>query len=377
MTEHRSSRKRIAQLLYSGLGGHGGVAFGLTDADLSDNWEWTLGFLGIEPLLPDFASRCTFQKIDYRYIKAVPRRPWRSYRPVYRWLRDIRPDIIVLHSLSAILPVRIYSWLNRVPLIAVEHQNNELKSRQEWLFSWLAMQTADAVVLLTARYREELIERFGKLFRPRKVRLIANGIDTSSFGGGSPLSDQSKSIVKIGMAARFSAIKRFDVLIDMLRILQIRRADIDWRLSFAGSGERWHEVHELAERGGISAGLTFEGMLSGAALADWYRGLDIYCHASDGETLSVSILQAMAAGLPIVGSDVEGINNLLSGNPSLGIIVNQQSGTSFSDAIEAIISQPEEARAMAHRAQRAAAQFYSRDRMFESYSFLANELLTR
>lgn len=362
----------VAQILYSGLGGHGGVVTAMIRADRQRRWRHALGFLGVEPLLPAYETFCQAEDVPFQYLPAVPRRPWRSYRPVTRWLNLTRPDIVILHSGTALPGVVPYVLSRGVPLIVVEHQANELKSRQEWLFSILAMRVADAVVTLTPRYREEMQSRFGGWFRPDKVVVIPNGVDTDAFGRAAPFAVTDTGPLRIGMAARFSATKRFDVLIDAIGLLE-QNDDRPWQLSLAGVGEQWDRIR--ADAADSRAGnIVFEGMLSGDALAEWYRSLDIYCHASDGETLSVSVLQAMASSLPVIGSKVEGITNLLDGTPPLGALVATNTGEAFAATAIGHADDPDAARAMGVRARREAERFYGHRAMFSRYAELVERL---
>ena len=55
--------------------------------------------------------------------------------------------------------------------------------------------------------------------------------------------------------------------------------------------------------------------------------INVYIHATDVETLSISILQAMSAGLPILASDVDGISNLLYQEARFGSCVANDEGS--------------------------------------------------
>ncbi len=365
-------KPRVAQVLYSGLGGHGGVVMAMLQANGATRWRTALGFLGIEPLLAAYADFCTARDIPFHYMQATARRPWKSYASLARWLWAGKPDVVILHASTALPGVLPYVRWRGVPLIVVEHQANDLKSRQEWLFSFLSMRLADAVVTLTPRYQDELAQRLGKWFRHDKVMMIPNGIDIAALGPATPLAGGEAMPVLIGMAGRFSATKRFDILIDALAVLQ-RTGGRSWRLSLAGAGEQWDQVRAYAATRGIDA-IRFEGMLTGTALADWYRGLDVYCHASDGETLSVSVLQAMASGVPVVGSNVDGISNLLAGDPPLGTLVATPTAEGFAAALEAMARDPAQAQAMARRGRAEAERLYDQNMMFARYDALVEGL---
>ena len=344
-------------------------------ADPDRRWRHALCFAGIESLLPTYATMCADEDVPYAYVRAVAGKPWRNYLPVLNWLRRTRPDAVILHSPTMLPGVLPYCRVRGIPLIVVEHQPNELKTRQEWLFSTLSMRLADAIVTLTPRHEGELAERLGKRFRRDKVTMIPNGIDVATLGPATPFAGGEGAPVRAGMAARFSKTKRFDIMVDALAVLQ-RRTPQAWRLSLAGAGEQWDQVRvDVAARG--IEGVIFEGMLTGTALADWYRGLDVYCHASDGETLSMSVLQAMASGLPVVGSDVEGISNLLAGDPPLGVLVATQTAQGFAAGIATVAGDPLEAQAMARRARAEAERLYDQRTMFARYDALIARLSGR
>lgn len=374
MPEPRKDRWRpvVAQILYSGLGGHGGVVTSMIRADSERRWRHTLCFAGIEPLLPTYAAMCEAEGVPFAYIRAIARKPWLSYLPVLNWIWRTKPDAVILHSPTQLPGVLPYCRIHRIPLLVVEHQSNDLKSRQDWIFSGVAMQFADAIVTLTPRHEAELAARLGKWFRRSKVTLIANGIDAAALGPAKPLSGGEDVPVRIGMAGRFSSTKRFDLLIDALSVLQ-RTTTRPWHLSLAGAGEQWDQIRAYAGTKVVD-GISFEGMLTGNALADWYRGLDIYCHASDGETLSVSVLQAMASGVPVVGSDVDGISDLLAGNSACGILAGSQTGKGLAAAVMQLVEEPGKARLMALHARAEAVRSYDQRTSFTRYDALVRHL---
>jgi len=344
-------------------------------ADEDHRWRHTLCFAGIEPLLPTYAAMCEAEDVPFAYVRAVAGKPWRNYLPVLNWLRRTRPDAVILHSPTMLPGVLPYCRVRGIPLIVVEHQANDLKSRQDWIFSGLAMRLADAVVTLTPRHEAELAARLGKRFRRDKVTSIPNGVDAATLGPATPLSGGTDVPVRIGMAGRFSSTKRFDLLIDALEVLQ-RTTTRSWHVTLAGAGEHWDQVRAYAATK-VAGGVGFEGMLTGNSLADWYRGLDIYCHASDGETLSVAVLQAMASGVPIVGSDVDGISNLLAGNPPCGILAQNQTAEGFAAAVMQLAGDPGKARAIALHARAEAVRLYDQRTTFARYDALVRRLSER
>lgn len=348
------------------------MAFSVIDGDASAEWQPLMGFVGIEPLNPDYTARCQARGIPYEYFAVLPGKSWRAWARIFRWLSDCRPEAIVLHGPSTLLACRIYAYGRRVPIVVVEHQSNALKRRTEWVFSCLAMFLADRVVVLTPAYDLELKQRLGLFYRGGKVRIIPNGIDTSRFAPSASSVNRGRS-VRLGMAARFTSTKRQDLLIDMLAELRRLEPGIDWRLSLAGDGTAWENVNRTIRAKGLDACVSMPGQLDEDQLIDWYHSIDIYLHASEGETLSTSLLQAMACALPIVASDVPGIKNLLSGKTICGVLVEGQSAEGFASAVTKLVKEPEVAAALGEAGRQLVKRSYSHDQMFAKYRALLTQ----
>lgn len=361
---------RVAQVLYSGLGGHGSVAFSLVRQGLATHsWAPSLVFVGIEPVLQDYRRFCDDKSVPFLAIRTIPGRPWQAWPAILRALQKVRPDALVVHSVKTILPCALYARLNGIPLIAVEHQNNALKLPVEWSVSRQVMRWADEVIVLTDEYRSQLSLGLGRHFNHGKTRVIPNGVDVDWFTPA-PAPRRITGPRTIGMASRFTTIKRHDILIDAMARLRARDGEDHWRLSLAGTGETLQECRERVQAQKLEGLVDFPGHLDGAALRDWFRSLHVYAHASAGETLSTSILQAFATGLPVVGSDVAGIAGLLSAGGGVGLAVSQEPAA-FADALQKLDSEPDLAEQTGHRARTLAIEAYSHAAMFTQY----NELL--
>jgi glycosyltransferase involved in cell wall biosynthesis len=365
---------KVVQVLYSGLGGHGSVAFSLAQAARdAGRWQPAMVFMGIEPTLPAYMASCQAAGYQQIEIRAREGRPWQSWWALFRALDAMRPDAIILHSVKAILPAALYAWRRSIPLVAVEHQPNALKSKAEWLVSRWLQRLAGAIVVLTEDYRATLEAAIYPHWRADKVHLIPNGIDVRRFA---PATKREAGAVRtIGMAARMTTMKRQELLIDALALLVAEGSD-DWRLSLAGDGETLPSLRERAERLDVQALVEFTGYLDEPALVDWFNHIDVYSHASNGETLSTSLLQALAMGLPIVGSDVPGISDLLASGHGAGVVASQ-SPEAFEGAFRELVRDPAHEQRLRSRARRLAETEYSQQVMFERYDRLLESLCPR
>jgi glycosyltransferase involved in cell wall biosynthesis len=364
---------RIAQIIYTGFGGLGSVAFSLISADRTRFREWQVAFIGEQPIDPSYPPLCEKYGVAWQAFRSTPGRPYRAWLALTRWLARKQPDAILLHSINSVLPSRLVAWWRRIPLVAVEHTPNAVKTRSEWAASRLTMLLADRVVLLTPEYREELAKAHGRLFWPAKVAIVPNGIDTDRFYPGAG-QFAGTTTIRLGMAARFSFSKRQDLLVAALHRLVDRRPDIEWRLALAGDGDRLAAVQRLAADHRLAGAVRFAGLLPESAVADWLRELDIYVHASEGETLSTSLLQAMATGLPIVASDVPGIRNLLTGKGETVGILSPNDPDAFADAVIRLIDDPSRRRALGKWAREVCVARYGNRVMLDGYLRLISEV---
>jgi glycosyltransferase involved in cell wall biosynthesis len=360
---------KVLQILYSGLGGHGGVAFALHKAAVKvRSWKDSMLFVGIEPVVPQYEQICARDAMECSSVQTRAGRPWASWLPVYRSLKKTQPDAILLHSVKLILPCWLYSRRRGVPLVAVEHQQNVLKAPSEWMVSWLLMLLADQVVVLTDEYRRDLEKGLSRWFNREKVSVIANGTDVQFFSPEAGIAGHDHDTMLLGMAARFSSAKGQALLVHALEALCESDQQGKWRLTLAGEGDTLEQVRQLVEDKGMQDVVEFAGYLAEEELAAWFRRLDVYVHASDGETLSTSLLQAMSTGLPIVASDAPGIRNLIGGAEPVGLLADNDDPVAFARILRELGDDESLRKRLAQSARRRAVEKYSHETMYRNYS---------
>src|SRR5258708_38502773 len=88
-------------------------------------------------------------------------------------------------------------------------------------------------------------------------------------------------------------------------------------LTIVGDGEDREKLETLTKDLNLK-NVTFEGKKYGEQLQEYYKNADVFVICSDQEGMPLVVLEAMAAGLPIIGSDVAGIHELVEGS---GILV--------------------------------------------------------
>jgi len=356
----------VVSILYSGLGGHSSVVFSFVEADEKKQYVHVLLFYGIEEMPPFYIKKCIDLGVRYFFVKKKPGLDIDSQKNVIRILNQTEPGIILMHSVNLILPVYSYIIGKKIRLISVEHQPNHLKTKKEWLWSGLLMLLSKKVVYLTDMYAKQMKAHLGLLYSSGKVSIINNGININLF---KPSAEKAHAEYSIGMLARMSETKDHITLIEAFRILIKKEKFKNLRLKIAGDGAMKKQAMQKVNESGLSGMIDFSGMIPEIQSPSFLNSLTIYVHASFGETMSTSLMQAMACGKPIIASDVEGINNMIRPGET-GILVPVKNKDELALQIEKLLDDPPLRKFLGQNSLQYALENFSNTRMFKHYTDL-------
>jgi glycosyltransferase involved in cell wall biosynthesis len=154
--------------------------------------------------------------------------------------------------------------------------------------------------------------------------------------------------VELLTVGRLEPEKTPDVAVEALRLLQDRNGRA-YRLTWVGTGRLAEAVAETAERLGVTARLDLAGYVPfGPELLDRYRAADVFVHVAVTEGTPQVLSEALAAGVPIVATDVGGVAAALDGGAA-GRLVRPRSAADLADAIEAAVADADGSRERAER----------------------------
>lgn len=356
---------KVLHVLYSGLGGHGNVFFSMVNADDAGQFEFEALFNGVEDVKADYIERCREKNIKWSFVMKIPGFDPGYYRKLYKIIKASRPNIIFLHGGAAALPARLVKLTSagKCRIIVRETQANHLKARVDWTYLAMAMLVADKMVYLSEEYKQQVKAKLNWLYREKDSVVIPNGIDLNIYKPGNL--DHGTGKIIIGMQSRLIAIKDHLTLLDAFKLLQQQHAGA-LQLQIAGDGEYKETITSHAKAICIADDVVFTGMLEEPGLVEFLQRLDIYIHASLGETMSTAIMQAMACGKAIIASDVPGINNMIQ-HEVTGLLVPAKDPTALAASVTRLINNPEIAAKLAANALSFAAKNYSNRKMLENY----------
>jgi L-malate glycosyltransferase len=368
-----NGKARVLHCAYSGLGGHAAVLFSLLSAELCNEFDHFVLFFGVEDLREEYAEACMRLGVPFAFVKKRGRLALRSHGAVIRIIGEVKPDVVMVNGTPLAIPILGIRSLHRSPWAVVvrETQANHLKTLQEWVGSYLAARVADVVVYLTPEYRAEVEERLGiALRRGGRVRVIPNGVETEEYV---PRLDHASDEFRLAMVSRIVPIKDHPTLIEAVRLLVRERNRSNLRLFIAGDGPSLPDLRARAAAAGIADHIVFTGTLSGFAVTELLRKVDVYVHCTFGETMSNSILQAMAAGVPVVASDVDGVSNLIRDSTD-GMLVPVEDAAALAGVLDTLIRDPATRDALGRAAHERVGRELSRQRMVADYTALFAQL---
>ncbi len=195
-------------------------------------------------------------------------------------------------------------------------------------------------------------------YAPHDYRVIPNGIDYHFFADPAlaPIQEFTDGRPNILFVGRLDERKGFRYLLQAYP--RIKQAIPDARLMVVGAfGQHAQATFERHVRDNDLGDVHFIGRVSAETLARYYRTATLFCAPSTGgESFGIVLLEAMAAGLPVVASDIAGYRSVMSDNLQ-GRLVPPGDGEALAAAIVALLRQPSERARLAQQGRATAAQY--------------------
>jgi glycosyltransferase involved in cell wall biosynthesis len=237
---------------------------------------------------------------------------------------------------------------------------------KEFLYSRMCRLSSRIVAVCPMAHRT--FAKGGVIPTPKLIA-INNGIHVESFLGVEPAAAQPGAV--FGIVGRLVPVKNHRSLLEAFAAVLPTHPDS--RLEILGDGPLRAALEQRVSELGIAERVTFRGY--GSDVSGFMRDIDIAVLCSDSEGLPLSVLEAMASGLPVVGTDVGGMRDLIEGG-ECGWICPPGSVTALASALLAAAStKTSERRAMGERGRAHVAEHYSLERMTVEYEQLFTEIL--
>lgn len=222
----------------------------------------------------------------------------------------------------------LYPWLN-VVLNRVNHK---------------VIAVSDAVARVYARDGEG----------PR-LKIVQAPFDETIFcGGAEPFGKTKQGGVVLGSTGRLEWEKGFHELLSAFEKIAVQFPDV--RLDLVGDGSLRSQLESRVRASGLASRVRFTGPLPHNA--EIYRSMDLYVQPSLFEGASITILEAMGVGLPVVATDSGGPAGLVRQGET-GLLVPSGDANALSEAVVHLLKHPDEAIRMGEAGHRRAHDLFS------------------
>ncbi len=279
----------------------------------------------------------------------------------------LRPDIVHAVMFKAIQLCRLAKPKVPFPFQLVSSPRVHYRTRSTWtlLLDRVLKGRDDLLIAECDASRDYLVGRLG--YKPAKVRTIRNGIDLA----GWPISkvDRQKRRMElrlgaenilIGAVGRLDKQKGFAVLIEAMS--RLKKTDL--RCVILGEGPERPRLEALIREHHLENQVWLYGERTD--IVTWLSAFDIHCLPSLWEGLPNTLLEAMALGLPVVASSVDGVPEVVE-NGKTGVLVPPSAPAALSRALKELAADPARRAALGAAAHARVMEKFTLTRMIAEY----------
>ncbi|CAN5706192.1 glycosyltransferase [soil metagenome] len=281
-------------------------------------------------------------------LERFPLAQWRQCRSLLRLVRETRPDVVHAYFFWPIMYGRI---LKRAGVIRHLVENREDQGfnvgPSDYRMLRLTAGIPDRVICVSEAVRDVVVEREG--LTPERAVVIRNGVATSRSAPSGAEADSlreelglGREHLVVGMVANLNrAVKGARYFIEALPLMA--REVPEARFLLVGEGPEREGLMARADELGVGDRTIFTGFRTD--LDRLYGLIDVSVLTSLSEGLSITILESMSAGIPVVATRVGGNPELVDEGVT-GLLVPPRDPESFAEAVVALLRDPARRREM-------------------------------
>lgn len=290
-----------------------------------------------------------------------------SYPAARRLLKTWKPDVLVTNNWGAIE----WAAANVPKLVRHVHiedgfgpdESERQMPRRVW-FRRMAL-TWHSTVILPSQTLYSIARDVWRLPKSRLV-YVPNGIACDKYRAAPDAALVGRILGRGPIIGTIAALRPEKALDRLIRAFQIVRAQRPARLAIVGEGRERQGLEQLVHAHGLSSDVTFIGHLDRPEMI--LGAFDIFALSSNTEQMPLTVLEAMAAGLPVAGVGVGDVRTMVSQTNRPYIV--DRTDEALAGAINALLDAPEQAKGIGADNQAHVKSEYDQYKMFDAYERL-------
>ena len=305
---------------------------------------------------------------------------------LYRLFRREKPTIVETHTAKAGTVGRLAAFLARVPVRIHFFHGHVLYGYfgrlKTWVFKVIERLMAiitHRIVACSEKVRQDLI-RF-HIASPGKIVTIPYGFPLEKFVGAAHKAGQIRKQMGltseakvVGIVARLVPIKGHEVFLEAIELLLQKGLGLSVHAWIVGDGERREELKAMAQQLQIQDHVSFLAWRED--IENVYADLDVLALTSFNEGLPLVIIEAMAAGKPIVATNVGGVPEMVFDGQN-GFVVPVGDSQAIADRLEGILCNSPKGVEMGKAGQKFALEHFSTERLTYDLDLFYQSLIVR
>ena len=369
------SRPVVCQLLHSLVVGGAEVLAAELARRLSDKYRFV--FACLDELGP-IGEQLRGEGFTVEVFRRRPGIDLKCMKRLWQWWRQQRVELVHAHQYTPFFyAAAARAWRAWPPILFTEHGRffPDYPRRKRMLFNRVMLRRGDRVVAVGQAVRSALVRNEG--IPQRRIEVIYNGIDVAAFA--SRPADAAEVRCELGLDGGdvvVIQVARLDYLKDhptALRAIHQASSQCDRvRLLVVGDGPERPRIETEIARLGIANHVRMLGLRQDVLRLLWAS--DIFLLSSISEGIPVTIIEAMAAGLPVVATTVGGVPELVLDGQT-GLLAPAGDYQRLGDSIVRLAQAPQLRAEMGSAGRRRACEMFSQEKMHGAYLSCYEEML--
>ncbi|MBF0501638.1 MAG: glycosyltransferase [Candidatus Riflebacteria bacterium] len=286
-------------------------------------------------------------------------------------LRRLRPDVVHSHLFRATFWARVIflgAGNRGIPLVSSIHGSETA----EYHLLERLMATLSARLIFPSHHLAEWYCNNIRRIPAHRGQIIHPGVEISGEPDFAGRANQFPREPLLGTLSRLHPVKGLDILIEALARLNTRGKR--FRLVIGGDGRERERLEKLVAQRGLQGRVEFAGSISSPGA--FLDALDIFIAPSREEAFGITICEAMERGIPVVGSAVGGIREIVRSGVD-GLLVTPDDSDVLANALERLLDNRMEVSVMGRNARERVVRDFPRERALERHLEMYERLIPR